>query len=335
MSRSELSDTFPQSITGELARRLLSVVPDEEVCRLDLPSLLGRAQWIERLLASGEHHVQVFNPNAERDGWDSRHTLVAVVLADQPFLVDTVRLEIRRQQHRIHLTQNLVARPVVEDGTLSSLDAGEQPHAVMILEIDRIDDLTGQRALASAIQSVLRLLGAAVDDFMGMRDRCRQMAESQDEEGCEFFNWLAQDHFTFLGYEQLSRTSKSKSGTVETELNLGISRVREGCGLGDELSMQQQPGILFTKAPERSKIHRGAYIDLIVITEADGKGAREHRFYGLFTSRVYQEMTLEIPLVRQKNTAGAGRQRFCAGRSQLQATKPNPAGVSARRAASK
>ncbi|QGG80329.1 NAD-glutamate dehydrogenase [Litorivicinus lipolyticus] len=300
MSRSELSDTFPQSITGELARRLLSVVPDEDVCRLDLPSLLGRAQWIERLLASGEHHVQVFNPNAERDGWDSRHTLVAVVLADQPFLVDTVRLEIRRQQHRIHLTQNLVARPVVEDGTLSSLDAGEQPHAVMILEIDRIDDLTGQRALASAIQSVLRLLGAAVDDFMGMRDRCRQMAESQDEEGCEFFNWLAQDHFTFLGYEQLSRTSKSKSGTVETELNLGISRVREGCGLGDELSMQQQPGILFTKAPERSKIHRGAYIDLIVITEADGKGAREHRFYGLFTSRVYQEMTLEIPLVRQK-----------------------------------
>ena len=300
MSRSDLVEGLPQTATGELAQRLLSVVPDEDVSRLNAQGLLGRAQWLERLLADGEERVQVFNPNAERDGWDSRHTLVAVVLPDRPFLVDTVRLEIRRQQHRIHLTQNLVLHPTLDAEHLASLDEGDQSRALMILEIDRIEDVTGQRALASAIQSVLRLLAAAVDDFAAMHAACTQIGERQSPEGREFFTWLGDDHFTFLGYEQLTRAPGAADSACNVDSNLGIARVREGCGLGDELGMQSAPGMLFTKAPERSRIHRGAYIDLIIVTEAQGEGQVEHRFYGLFTSRVYQELTLDIPLVRQK-----------------------------------
>ncbi|HZT03027.1 MAG TPA: hypothetical protein VFA39_12240, partial [Steroidobacteraceae bacterium] len=40
--------------------------------------------------APGQSLVRIFNPDRERDGFESPHTLVQIVTDDKPFLVDSV-----------------------------------------------------------------------------------------------------------------------------------------------------------------------------------------------------------------------------------------------------
>ena len=58
----------------------------------------------------------------------------------------------------------------------------------------------------------------------------------------------------------------------------------------------------FAKSATRSKVHRPAYCDYVLLKEFDehGEVAVEHRFSGLYTSSVYFQEVLDIPLVRQK-----------------------------------
>ncbi len=58
----------------------------------------------------------------------------------------------------------------------------------------------------------------------------------------------------------------------------------------------------FAKSATRSKVHRPAYQDYVLIKEFDTNGEveKEHRFIGLYTSTVYFRAALEIPLVRNK-----------------------------------
>ena len=55
---------------------------------------LGAAAALHRRLGlnrrSRDTFVRVFNPDAKRDGFESAHTLVAVVTDDMPFLVDSI-----------------------------------------------------------------------------------------------------------------------------------------------------------------------------------------------------------------------------------------------------
>ena len=48
---------------------------------------------------TGEIKVHVYNPDPERDGWDSPHTIVEIVTDDMPFLVDSVTMELAREGH--------------------------------------------------------------------------------------------------------------------------------------------------------------------------------------------------------------------------------------------
>src|SRR3990167_8086338 len=50
----------------------------------------------------GESKVRVFNPTLEKDNWQSTHTIVEVSHDDIPFLVDSIRLEITRNNFQIH-----------------------------------------------------------------------------------------------------------------------------------------------------------------------------------------------------------------------------------------
>src|SRR5262245_25213273 len=45
----------------------------------------------------GEYKRRIFNPDVTKDGWETSHTVIQLVLDDQPFLVDSIRNEINRQ----------------------------------------------------------------------------------------------------------------------------------------------------------------------------------------------------------------------------------------------
>ena len=69
--------------------------------------------------APGEVKVHVYNPEPERDGWESPHTVIEVVSDDMPFIVDSVTMELARGSYGI----DLVIHPVIrvrrdDDGQL-------------------------------------------------------------------------------------------------------------------------------------------------------------------------------------------------------------------------
>lgn len=71
--------------------------------------------------------VQVFNPDYEKHGWQSTHSVLEVLHPDMPFLVDSVRMELTRRGYSIHTLQNSVlqVRRDAEGGLLELLAKGE------------------------------------------------------------------------------------------------------------------------------------------------------------------------------------------------------------------
>ena len=59
--------------------------------------------------APGEAKVNVYNPEPDRDGWESPHTVIEVVSEDMPFIVDSVTMDLARGSYGI----DLVIHPVV------------------------------------------------------------------------------------------------------------------------------------------------------------------------------------------------------------------------------
>src|SRR5246127_3729619 len=60
--------------------------------------------------APGQSLVRVFNPDPERDGFDSPHTIVMTVTDDMPFLVDSLGIVFSRSELAVHL----IVHPVLE-----------------------------------------------------------------------------------------------------------------------------------------------------------------------------------------------------------------------------
>src|SRR5579884_1578196 len=78
------------------------------------PTLLARAA-LDHLQfgakrAPGQSLVRVFNPDPERDGFDSPHTLVMTVTDDMPFLVDSLGIVFSRAELAVHF----IVHPVLE-----------------------------------------------------------------------------------------------------------------------------------------------------------------------------------------------------------------------------
>jgi glutamate dehydrogenase len=53
--------------------------------------------------ASGVPKLRVYNPRFEEHGWTSSHSVIEIINADMPFLVDSVTMEVNRQGYTIHL----------------------------------------------------------------------------------------------------------------------------------------------------------------------------------------------------------------------------------------
>src|SRR6266571_6697371 len=277
----------------------------------------------------GGVRVRVLNPTLEEHGWQSTHTVVEIVNDDMPFLVDSVTMEVNRHGLMLHLIMHpIVAVDRGPDGTLTGLAGAEAKDArresFIHVEVDRMTDSTELEALAADIVRVLEDVRAAVDDWKPMIDRVHAVVAeverqrpplSEDElaEGKDFLRWLADNHFTFLGYRchELAVVNGEDVLKIVPGSSLGI--LREGQNKEVATSFSSLPPevrayarvpelLIITKANSRSTVHRPGYLDYIGIKRFDAKGevCGEHRFLGLFTHTAYSANPADIPLLRQK-----------------------------------
>ncbi|MCI0388187.1 MAG: NAD-glutamate dehydrogenase [Acidobacteria bacterium] len=307
-------------------------VAPEDLIERRADDLYGAAlsHWnFARKREPGKSKLRVFNPTVEEHGWQSTHTIIEIVNDDMPFLVDSVTMEVNRHG----LTQHLIVHPILTvrrqaDGEhVEILDVhaeGAIAESFMHVEVDRI---VSQKQLATLTADLVRVLGdvrRAVRDWKMMLAQIGEtlneiemsqppLSPEEIEEGKAFLRWLADNHFTFLGYRcyDLVQLEGEDALRIVPNSGLGILREANGNAAVESISVlpsnvrafARQPKIVFiTKANSRSTVHRPGYLDYVGVKRFDGKGevCGEHRFLGLFTSTTYSAKPSEIPLLRRK-----------------------------------
>jgi glutamate dehydrogenase len=281
--------------------------------------------------------LRLFNPDFEKHGWQNSHTVLALLIRDIPFAIDSIRLELNARDIAIHTVHGVKLRVVRDDaGRLQQISsANHKAHAegrteaLYQLEIGRCSEGRELRELSEALMQVLGDVEIVVDDFRQMRSQIEKLEEdivgwqknvSADalEEGVHFLRWLHNNHFTFLGVETLQVSYENDRPHVQRVVGSerGLLKRRSTSGVADlvhELTSVAVTSnviaprtleslITFSKSSVRSRVHRRAHPDYIAVRLLDDKGriTRVVRFLGLFTSATYTTSALSIPLVRQK-----------------------------------
>ena len=294
----------------------------------------------------GRANVHVFTPSHADSGWSAGgHSVVEIVTDDMSFLVDSVTMELARQQREIHLVihpQFDVVRDIT--GVLESVhpikdeskppDRGRHP---------RVAGCTSRSAGSAPTRTPPRsrrrsrrcCARSATRSRTGTRCGPRPARSSrscasapppldaeQIERGRAFLHWLADDHFAFLGYREYH---------LEREGDDEILRAVPGTGLGI-LRADQDQSRAFAKLPEAAKakarektllvlskansratVHRPAYLDYVGVKTFDENGEvmGERRFLGPAVQRGLHRVDHPHPAAARegRRRAGADRRR--------------------------
>jgi glutamate dehydrogenase len=275
----------------------------------------------------GKAEMRIFNPELDRQGWESSHTVIEIVNDDMPFLVDSVVLALSELRLSAHLIIHPVMRVRRDQGGhwlgLGEEDDDSISESLMHVQIDRQTYPDSLAKIEKRIQRGLADVRRAVVDWRAMVDKASEIAQAMPEthsgtsedaraEAQDFIQWLANDHFTFLGYREYV-IEEGKDGRVLTPVadsGLGIMHashreapVRRLSDLarGSNRPSQDDP-IIVTKTNAPSIVHRGGYMDYISVLyfTPEGRVCGEKRLIGLMTSGAYIRRCQDTPLVRRK-----------------------------------
>ncbi|MFF3622966.1 NAD-glutamate dehydrogenase [Streptomyces sp. NPDC002467] len=345
------------TVLSYLQRYYLHTAP-EDLSDRDPVDVFGAALSHYRLAENrpqGTANVRVQTPTVEENGWTSSHSVVEVVTDDMPFLVDSVTNELSRQGRGIHVVihpQVVVRRDVT--GKLIEILGPDcdahgprtaRPHDSLVeswihVEIDRETDRADLKQITVDLLRVLSDVRESVEDWEKMRDAALRIAdglpeeptapdlrEYELEEARELLRWLADDHFTFLGYREYNLVDGDALSAVPGT-GLGILRSdphHSGKDDGHPVSpsfnrlpadarakAREHRLLVLTKANSRSTVHRPSYLDYVGVKKFDANGnvVGERRFLGLFSSAAYTESVRRVPVIRRKVTEVLERAGF-------------------------
>ncbi len=326
-----------QAELGEMFMRhyYRSVSPTDLIDR-DALDLYGAALAHLRF---GEHRtsakskVRVYNPQIEQHGWQSTHTSIEIVTDDMPFLVDSITMAM----NRLGLVIHLIIHPVIPsirgaDGVLTHIDAPGNENGTktvshesyMHIEVDRQSDPDRLEDIRVELENALNDVRATVDDWQAMLAKVDEALDDlnravdvvdEDElaEARAFMEWIAGNHFTFIGYrcydlvtakgeDQLKRRKGSALGVLRHQPDSQFSQSFASLPVEVKKQARLPIPLVITKANSHSTIHRPVYLDYLGVKRFDENGnvVGEHRFLGLFTSAAYNRNPHSIPLLRHK-----------------------------------
>ncbi len=278
--------------------------------------------------------VRAFTPTAEEHGWSAEgRTVVEVVTDDMSFLVDSVTMELHAQGHTVHLVvhpQLSVRRDITgrlvevidDEGFAVDDDPDVTRESWMHVEIDRETDPGALREVERALAKVLRDVRESVEDWDRMRtqalDVVRDLEQSppplaaeEIEEATDLLRWLADDHFTFLGYREYRLEELDGQDALRALPGTGYGILRGDQDMSGSFgslpplvrAKAREPKLLvLAKANSKSTVHRPVYLDYVGVKVFgdDGQVVGERRFLGLYSSSAYTESVTRIPVVRQK-----------------------------------
>ncbi len=248
------------------------------------------------------------------DDEETRETVLVGINDDRPFLFDSALQAALAYRARIRAAFHPI---IARDGHRVS---------VIALVCNTIASESERTALTGGVHEAFTQGALAVRDWRAMLERLEaaraELAASPPKadvsESLAFLDWLAADHFTFLGARDYRLVTDSGNGRLEPveDSGLGVlsateARVihagaeRPGLSAPVRAYLDEPQALIVTKSHARSKVHRRSHMDYIGVKRFDTEGrfVGEHRFVGLFTSSAYSAQPRVVPLLRQKIAA--------------------------------
>ncbi len=323
---------------AEFAKQLYGTVALEDLREWDIDDLYGAVANFWSLIAERAPHetkIRIYNPDFERHGWQTTHTVVEIICDDMPFIVDSLSMVINRMGLASHLIIHMGGIRVKRDNHnnvcdilprngLAKEEKGVIQEAPIFMEIDRQTDPLILEELHKNFERVLEDNRAVFEDWNKMRmevceaikelDHVAKIADSNElEETKAFLNWIEDHHFTFLGIRDYELIQKGKETILQAIPETGLGVLREASNKSTTRSISAMtpeareltlsPRILvMSKTNTLASVHRDAYTDYIGIKRFNSKGQviGERRIIGLYTSAAYHTNPRHIPFLRHK-----------------------------------
>jgi glutamate dehydrogenase len=347
MIRERLPEPQAQRVDA-FVRQYYARVEPQDLEHRDAVDVYGAAlsHWSLALKPpAGRAQVRVYNPRFDEHGWESTHTVVETHVDDMPFLVDSVGMELLRHGLDIHLVIHPVIRlrrdadgnvlDVVAPGSSHGPEgegAGVRAESFIHVEVDRQGDPEVVAEIERDLARALADVRAAVEDWPRMLTAVeRVIAELQEhpppvpqpelEEAKAFLAWLADDHFTFLGFREYELVTVDGEDELRGVPDTGLGILRGPAPRSTSFAKvppevrrlaREQNLLNITKANSIATVHRPTRLDYVGVKRFDGSGEPfgEWRFLGLSTSTLYSTSVTQIPLLRRKVAAVMDRARF-------------------------
>jgi len=255
-----------------------------------------------------------------------KETVLLAINDDAPFLFDSLMGEVTAQG----LSVRAVFHPVVAI-------AGRATSAI-VLVFDLIPDEERRQSLIHCAESVFAQVRLAVRDWQDMQKKLlgaiadlktvpSRAPTPATSEAIAFLEWLADNHFTFLGCRdyiysdakggELLPVDGSGLGVLSDRQARVVRRAPDDTQVPAKLKefLFEPTPLIITKSNQKSLVHRRVNMDYIGVKrfDADGRFLGERRFVGLFTSGAYSRTPLDIPLLRFKASAVMARAGLPAG----------------------
>ncbi len=279
-----------------------------------------------------ESKVQIYELKLPASSGGNR-VIINALNDNMPFLVDSIvgflnRFNLRarvflRPMYRVHRDEEGYLDKILEATTS---EEGMKQESIIHCEIT--DPCTPEllKILREEIPAIFRDVRLAVVAWQDMRNEIQDaikymvpipkiLLPEQVEESKEFLAWLAEDHFTFLGYREYNLDEvngvyvpkaipESALGLVSDPVNYDLGLFYKGESLTAETMkfiFQNNP-LVVSKTQRLSTIHRAVPLDSITLKVLDKKGKLIglKQFLGLFTSIAYSSSTRDIPMLWRK-----------------------------------
>jgi glutamate dehydrogenase len=320
---------------ADLIRLYYRYIPPEEVLDDDPRDLVGAVRSHTQLAEKrvrGRPAVRMLNPETTTDEWTSPCSVIQLVTDDMPYLVESVTAalartgaHVQRVIHPMVVVRRDVAGQLQE--VLPTADAEAPPgeaftESWMSIEVDRVTDADRAREIETVLNSVLTDVREVVEDTDRMTgtacllaDQLEQdppaLADEEVAEGAALLRWLADGHFTFLGYRNYELVNDGDGEpALRAILASGLGVLRQDSLAARSLTAGPDAGrhalapklLVLTEASAPSTVARAGYPYYVGVKTfaADGTVTGEHRFLGIFTTNALHEDVLDIPVVRRR-----------------------------------
>ncbi len=334
-----IRENVPQDIADLICKfvnRFLSTVSYDDLVEHKLSDLYGAILCFWNYIykrKSEEIKIRIYNPDFEKFGWESKHTIVEILHDDMPFLVDSIMMAINNMgiysQLIIHSGDMKFIRDK-EHKIIDILDFSEKENGKktfeevpIFIEVNRQTDQEKIDKLKDKILRTIHDVSLAVEDWQLMQKQIKssinELKEFSDkldhdeiDESVDFLEWLVDNNFTILGiknYRFTQSNDKSVSSIADTGLGIlrqssneiGLDVLQDLPEAGKKLMLSKQP-LVISKTSTISNIHRPTYNDYvgIKIFNKNGKVIGQKKIVGLFASIVYSSNPKNIPLIRNK-----------------------------------